>query len=413
MKARPDLSRWLPLPEGAQLGDPAVLPAGFRAGGVSAGSKPSGALDLGVLVCDEPGMASAARFTPSATAAAPVVITRDRCDTDRLRGVLVNSGNANASTGKLGFEEAARMQGAASILLGLPVEQVALCSTGKIGEPLDGRIFVQALPRVGDDLSTDPSTWNQAISTTDVFLKHAAVDLPLAGGTVRIVAQAKGAGMIHPGFATMLAFVQTDAQLSAGQCGRLLDAGLGRTFNRVSVDGQLSTNDTVILQASGAAGVAPADDAEDALLQAALDHVLLDLALQLIADGEGATRLARVTVHGGDLQGHAADKVADAISTSPLVQTALLGADPNWGRIIQAAGHALAGRGPVDFDVSFGGVQVCRANQATRYDRAAADAAAAEPLVEIEVRFVGDGTSTRYFCDLTVDYVRFNSEYTT
>lgn len=413
MNARPDLSRWLPFPDGVTAGDASTLPAGFRAGGASAGSKPSGALDLGVLVCDEPAMTSAARFTPSATAAAPVVITRDRCDNARLRGVLVNSGNANASTGKLGFEEAARMQGAASILLGLPVEQVALCSTGKIGEPLDGRIFVQTLPRVGDDLSADPTTWNQAISTTDVFLKHAAVDVTLAAGTVRIVAQAKGAGMIHPGFATMLAFVQTDAQLSAGQCDRMLAAGLGRTFNRVSVDGQMSTNDTVILQASGTSGIAPADDAEDALLQAALDHLLLDLALQLIADGEGATRLARVRVTGGDPQGHAADKVADAISTSPLVQTALLGADPNWGRIIQAAGHALAGRGPVDFDVSFGGVQVCRANQATRYDRADAEAAAAQPLVEIDVQFVGSGTSTRYFCDLTVDYVRFNSEYTT
>lgn len=413
MKSRPELDAWLPLPAGVTPSDPAVLPAGFRAGGVSAGSKPSGALDLGVLVCDAPEMTSAARFTPSATAAAPVVITRDRCQTERLRGVLVNSGNANASTGKLGFEEAARMQGAASILLGLPVDQIALCSTGKIGEPLDGRVFVQALPRVGDDLSTDATTFNQAICTTDLFLKRAAVDVQLSGGAVRIVAQAKGAGMIHPGFATMLAFVQTDAQLSAGQCARLLDASLGRTFNRVSVDGQMSTNDTAILQASGASGVAPADDAEDALVQAALDHVLLDLALQLIADGEGATRLARVTVTGGDPQGHAADKVADAISTSPLVQTALLGADPNWGRIIQAAGHALAGRGPVDFDVSFGGVQVCRANQATRYDRDEANAAAAQPLVDIEVRFVGQGTSTRYFCDLTVDYVRFNSEYTT
>ncbi|MEH3055303.1 MAG: bifunctional glutamate N-acetyltransferase/amino-acid acetyltransferase ArgJ [Patulibacter minatonensis] len=413
MKERPDLSRWLELPEGAVPSDAAALPAGFRAGGASAGSKPSGAMDLGVIMCDEREMASAARFTPSATAAAPVVITRDRSDCSRLRAVLVNSGNANASTGKMGFEEAARMQGAASILLGLPVEQVGLCSTGKIGEPLDGRVFVQAMPRVGDDLSTDATTFNQAICTTDLFMKNAAIDLALAGGTVRITAQAKGAGMIHPGFATMLAFVQTDARLSAGQCERLLDNALADTFNRVSVDGQMSTNDTVVLQASGASGIAPADDDEDRLLQAALDHVLLDLALQLISDGEGATRLAKVTVTGGDPLGHAADKVADAIATSPLVQTALLGADPNWGRIIQAAGHALAGRGPVDFDVSFGGVQVCRANQATRYSRDEANAAAAQQLVEIEVRFVGDGASTRYFCDLTVDYVRFNSEYTT
>ncbi|MDO9352191.1 MAG: bifunctional ornithine acetyltransferase/N-acetylglutamate synthase, partial [Solirubrobacteraceae bacterium] len=242
---------------------------------------------------------------------------------------------------------------------------------------------------------------------------HAAVDVQLSGGTVRFVAQAKGAGMIHPGFATMLCFVQTDAKLSEGQCDRLLSNALIDTFNRVSVDGQMSTNDTAILQASGRSGVSPQDKDEDALLQGALDHVMLDLALQLIADGEGATRLARVKVTGGDAMGHAAEKVADAIGTSPLVQTALTGADPNWGRIVQAAGHALAGRGEVPFDVSFGGVKVCSRNQAARFDYADAKAAAEQELVEIEVGFPGDGEALRYFCDLTVDYVRFNSEYTT
>ncbi|MBJ7472479.1 MAG: bifunctional glutamate N-acetyltransferase/amino-acid acetyltransferase ArgJ [Solirubrobacteraceae bacterium] len=413
MNERPDLSRWLPVPEGVTLSDAAQLPAGFRAGAAATGSKPSGALDLGVIMCDEASMTSAAHFTPSAAPAAPVVITRDRCTTDKLRAVFVNSGNANAATGRTGFEEAARTQGATSILLGLPIEQVGLCSTGKIGEPLDGRAFVKALPLVGDDMSTDATRFNQAICTTDLFLKKSAVDVALKGGTVRIVAQAKGAGMIHPGFATMLCFVQTDARLGAGQCDRLLRTGLLETFNRVSVDGQMSTNDTAVLQASGASGIAPEDKDEDALVQSALSYVLLDLALQLIADGEGATRLARVTVKGGDPQGHAADKVADAISTSPLVQTALTGADPNWGRIVQAAGHALAGRGEVPFSVSFGGVQVCNANQSTRYDVKAAEAAAAEELVEIGVSFPGDGEAVRYFCDLTVAYVRFNSEYTT
>lgn len=413
MKSRPDLSAWLPVPAGVTPSDAAQLPAGFRAGAAATGSKPSGGLDLGVIVCDEPAMASAAKFTNSAAPAAPVIITRDRCELGKLRAVFVNSGNANAATGRTGFEEAARTQGATSILLGLPIEQIGLCSTGKIGVVLDGRAFVQALPRVGDDLSTSATRFNQAICTTDLFLKHAAVDVTLAGGTVRLVAQAKGAGMIHPGFATVLAFVQTDAQLSAGQCDRLLTASLAGTFSRVSVDGQLSTNDTAILQASGRSGVTPADEAEDALLQSALNHVMLDLALQLIADGEGATRLAKITVTGGDPRGHAAELVADKISTSPLVQTALTGADPNWGRIVQAAGHALAGRGEVPFDVSFGGVKVCQANQATRFEYADAKAAAEQELVEIEVGFPGDGSATRYFCDLTVEYVRFNSEYTT
>lgn len=413
MKARPDLSAWLPVPAGAVVSDPAVLPGGFKAGGVAAGGKASGEPDLGIIVCEAPEMTSAARYTPSATAAAPVIITRDRCTNERLRAVVVNSGNANASTGRLGLEEAARMQGAASMLLGFPLEQIALCSTGKIGQILDGGVYVKAMPRVRDDFGPDPTSFNKAICTTDLFLKRAAIDVTLSSGTVRFVAQAKGAGMIHPGFATMLVFIQTDAKLSAGQADRLLMNSLVDTFNRVSVDGQMSTNDTALLQASGTSGVSPTDKNEDALLQAALDHVLLDLALQLIADGEGATRLARVRVKGGDALGHAAEKVADHIATSPLVQTALTGADPNWGRIIQAAGHALAGRGQVEFDVSFGGVQVCKANQAARYDLAAAEAAAAEELVEIEVAFKGGGAATRYFCDLTVDYVRFNSEYTT
>src|SRR5690606_28111280 len=145
-----------------------------------------------------------------------------RCDLSKLRAVFVNSGNANAATGKTGFEEAARTQGATSILLGLPIEQIGLCSTGVIGVPLDGRAFVQVLPRVGDDLGPGATRFNQAICTSDLFLKHAAVDVQLAGGPVRLVAQVKGAGMIHPGFATMLCFVQTDAQLTASQCDRLL-----------------------------------------------------------------------------------------------------------------------------------------------------------------------------------------------
>jgi glutamate N-acetyltransferase/amino-acid N-acetyltransferase len=413
MKTRPDLSQWLPLPDGVVLSAPEQLPAGFKAGATATGSKPSGALDLGVLVCTLPQATSAARFTTSAAAAAPVLLTRERCTLGSLSAVFVNSGNANAATGTTGYEEAARTQGATSALLGIPTERIAICSTGKIGVPLDGRAFVQALPRVADDMSTDVTRFNEAICTTDLFVKKAAVDVSLRGGTVRLVAQAKGAGMIHPGFATLLAYVQTDAKLTSGQCDRLLDNALANTFNRVSVDGQLSTNDTAILMASGASGVSPDDKDEDALLQAGLDHVLLDLALQLISDGEGATRLARVKVTGGDALGHAAELVADAVSTSPLVQTALTGADPNWGRIVQAAGHALAGRGQIPFDVSFGGITVCRGNQAARFDQAAAEAAAAEQLVEIEINFPGDGDALRYFCDLTVDYVRFNSEYTT
>ncbi len=231
MKQRPDLDRWLPLPDGVRLRDPAPLPAGFRAGGVSAGSKPSGALDLGVIHCTEPAMASAARFTPSATAAAPVVITRDRLRQPIACGPC-------SSTAATRTRRRARWASRRPPACRAPAPS---CSASRSSTSASARparsasrstagCSCRTLPRLGDELSTDATTFNQAICTTDLFLKRAAVELDLAGGTVRITAQAKGAGMIHPGFATMLAFVQTDAQLSAGQCGRLLDHALAQTF---------------------------------------------------------------------------------------------------------------------------------------------------------------------------------------
>ena len=273
----------------------------------------------------------------------------------------MNSGNANAATGRTGIEEAARTHGATSMLLGVPESQIALCSTGVIGVPLDGRAFVKTLPQVRDDFSSDPTTFNQAICTSDLFMKKAAVDVSLGDGTVRFVAQAKGAGHDPPG-------LRDDALLRADRRAPL--GGPVRPAARVARSSRPSTASRSMASSRrttprscrhpARSGVAPQDQDEDDALQAALTTCMLDLALQLIADGEGATRLARVTVTGGDAQGHAAEKVADAIGTSPLVQTALTGADPNWGRIVQAAGHALAGRGIVPFDVSFGGVKVCQ-----------------------------------------------------
>jgi glutamate N-acetyltransferase/amino-acid N-acetyltransferase len=235
----------------------------------------------------------------------------------------------------------------------------------------------------------------------------------LAAGTVRLAAQAKGAGMISPSFATLLCFVQTDAALSAETCDLLLGVTVKRSFERVSVDGQLSTSDTVILQSSGGSGVAVEPESEDELrFGEALDALLRQLALDIVRDGEGSRRVGRVLVRGGDQPAVAA--VARAVADSPLVKTALYGADPNWGRIVQAVGAALPGTAPLAVDVAIEGVQVCARGAAVPHDPAALAAAVAREEVEYEVGLPGEGAEAeRFFSDLGHEYVTINAEYTT
>ena len=256
--------RWAPLPAHARVLEPGTLPAGFRASGVAAGLKPSGGRDVALLVCDAPQATSAARFTRSGTQAAPVLTTRERCRLDVLRAVAINSGNANAATGSTGMQEAARMQGAAAMAAGVAEDQVAVCSTGVIGVQLDGRAIVKGLAAAARELRPDgEDDFQAAIETTDLFSKRASLEVGLSGGTVRLSGQCKGAGMIQPSFATMLCFVQTDAVLGAETADLLLGVCVKRSFDRISVDGQLSTNDTAILIASGASGVEVEPESED------------------------------------------------------------------------------------------------------------------------------------------------------
>ncbi len=278
------MSRWLELP-GHVTFSPGDLPKGFRAAGVAAGIKPSGGMDVGLLVCSEPGCVSATRYTRSGILAAPVVLSKERARQDAIRVVIVNSGNANAATGNRGFEQAARTQGAAAMAGGVREDQVAVASTGVIGVQLDAGDIIRGIVRARGDLREyGHGDFSEAIQTTDKFAKEVEVDVALPGGTVRLTAQAKGAGMISPNFATMLCFVQTDAQLEAGFADLLLGLCVERSFDRISVDGQLSTNDTVIFQASGASGVAVAADSEDATkFGEALDWALRKLALDIVA----------------------------------------------------------------------------------------------------------------------------------
>ena len=408
-------SRWVQPPAHArELPEPGALPSGFRAAGVACGLKPSGGADLGLLVSGAPGTVSAARFTRSGVLAAPVLLCQERCDLTALRAVVANSGNANAATGGRGLDAAAKVQGAAALVAGVPESQVAVASTGVIGVPLEADQVVRGLREAAGALSeSGGEDLAQAIRTTDAFAKRVALEVELPGGTITLSAQAKGAGMISPGFATLLCFVQTDAALSAETADLLLGVTVKRSFERVSVDGQLSTNDTVILMASGASGVHVAPESPGELvLGEALDAVLRQLALLVVADGEGAGRVGRVVVSGGhDLH---VEGAARAVANSPLVKTALDGGDPNWGRIAQSVGMALPGTAPLALDIDIEGVRVCARGAAVPFDAPALARAVAGDEVEYVVGLPGQGHETEvFFSGLGHDYVTINSEYTT
>jgi glutamate N-acetyltransferase/amino-acid N-acetyltransferase len=407
-------SRWVTRPPHVSEAADDRLPEGFRAAGVAAGIKPSGALDVGLLASAAPDTVSAIRFTASGVLAAPVIVTKERSRQDAIRAVVVNSGNANAATGRPGLDEAARMQGAAAMAAGVETDRVAVASTGVIGVQLDGQKVVKGLLAANGQLSPDGAQdFSDAIKTTDAIDKRATLDVDLPSGRVRLTAQCKGAGMISPRFATMLCFVQTDAALQPETADLLLGVCVKRSFDRVSVDGQLSTNDTVILMASGASGVAIAPESEDELrFGEALDALLRQLALLMVGDGEGAARVGRVVVHGGHPPG--VEAAARAVANSPLVKAALHGGDPNWGRIAQAVGAALPGTAPLRLDIAIEGIQVCSAGMALPVDQAALDAAVAGEEVEYVIGLPGDGADAEvFFSDLGHGYVTINAEYTT
>jgi glutamate N-acetyltransferase / amino-acid N-acetyltransferase len=378
-------SRWVtPPPEFDQL-DSAELAPGFRAGGVACGLKGEGATDVGVLACDEPGVRSALALTRNAAAAAPVRVCRDQCDATELRAVAVNSGNANAATGEQGYRDALAMRDSAAEALGVDPRAVAVAETGTIGVPLDVEAVTTGVVKAVQGLSVSGGNeFAEAIMTTDKSPKRCTV----RAGEVTVSAQAKGAGMIEPDFATMLCFVQTDAVVEDPDT--VLRSALAGSMERITVDGQMSTNDTVMLQATGTAGAV--------LPKGLLDAVLLQLALEIVADGEGATRVGRVEVTAAADEAEA-ERVARAIANSPLVKTALYGRDSNWGRIAQAAGMALAGE-EID-ELGPDRIQ-------------AAELASDQPEAELSIRLGrGDARAHVFFSDLTHDYIRINAEYTT
>jgi glutamate N-acetyltransferase/amino-acid N-acetyltransferase len=378
-------SRWVDAPAGTEELDPAVLAPGFRAAGVACGLKRGGNTDLGLVACDAETVGSALLLTRNAAAAAPVRVCREQCDHAGIRAAVVNSGTANAAVGERGYGDALAMRGAAADALGLDPRSVAIAETGAIGVPLAMDAVRRGVTEAAASLSArGGEAFAAAIMTTDRGPKRCTVH---AGG-VTISAQAKGAGMIEPGFATMLCFVQTDAVVDDPEA--TLRPAVAGSFERITVDGQMSTNDTVLLQATGSSG--------RSLPVGLLDAVLLQLALEIVADGEGATRVGRVEVTGAE-SGTEAERVARAIANSPLVKTAFYGRDHNWGRIAQAAGMALVGAelgelGPEEIEAAELGSDAAEAEIGLRLDR-------------------GDGAALIYFSDLTHGYVELNSEYST
>lgn len=408
-------SRWVSAPAHVrELPGDSGLPEGFRAAGAAAGLKPSGRPDVGLLICDSERSTSAARFTSTGTAAAPVLLSRERCRLDGLRAVLANSGCANAATGRRGLDDAAKTQGAAAMALGVDPAEVVLASTGAISHHLDVEKVLKGILAASGQLARGGDVdFQQAIQTTDAFEKRANLEVDLPSGRVRLSAQCKGAGMISPRFATMLCFVQTDAALSARTADLLLGVCVKRSFDRASVDGQLSTNDTAVLMCSGASGVEVAAESEDELrFGEALDALLRQLAVMMVRDGEGAGRIARVIVRGGEERN--VERAAREVANSPLVKAALHGGDPNWGRIVQSVGQALPGTAPLPVDVTIEGIHVCSAGAAIPYDEAELARAVQREEVEYEIGLPGEGAETEvFFSDLSHEYVTINADYTT
>jgi glutamate N-acetyltransferase / amino-acid N-acetyltransferase len=394
-----------------------TFPRGFTAAGMSAGLKPSGRPDLGLLV-GEPGTTVAGLFTTNRVAAAPVHLSRASIAAGHGRAVIVNSGQANAATGARGDDDARTVVAATAAALGVEASDVLACSTGVIGEPVHVEPLVDALPILAGALTTAGGPdFARAIMTTDTVDKQATAG---AGG-FRVGGCAKGVGMIAPNLATMLVFVTTDARVGREDLQRLAEEQLKERFNALTVDGCTSTNDTVLLFASGAsdAPVVTPDTPAWKELSAAIAEVGTSLVGQLIADGEGVTHVMLVDIAGAASE-YDARVVAKAVADSPLVKTAAFGGDPNPGRILQAVGSSGVDVDASTIDVAIGGVRLVEggAIPAAYFEddalSSAARVAMKEPEIHIEVS-VGDGpgASRALGCDLSYEYVRINGEYTT
>ena len=399
----------LPVPAGG-----VTTPRGFRAAGVSAGIKASGNADLMLLVADAPARVAAV-FTTNKVVAAPVIVSREHLARAGgvARAIVVNSGCANACTGDVGLRDAREMTAETARLVGCPVEQVLVSSTGVIGVALPMDKVRSGLPKAHAALGADQgAAAARAIMTTDISPKEAAAKITVGGRDAFIGGMAKGAGMIEPMMATMLGFVTTDADVPPALLARALREAVDTTFNAITVDGDSSTNDCVMLLASGASGVT-IDEAGYAAFLDGLTAVCRELALAIVRGGEGATKLVTVNVTGAATDAEAR-KAAKVIANSLLVKTAIHGGDPNWGRLICAAGRAGVAFDPSRAAVTMGSLVLFKDGQP--HDELAPKAAEYLKGTDLTIGVdLGSGTaaSTVWTCDLSAEYVRINADYRT
>ena len=376
------------------------LPAGFRYSSTFAGIRKVAKDDLALIVSDTPA-ACAAVFTKNRVVAAPVEVARKNAR-GRVRAILANAGNANCAT-RTGARAVAASLDATAKALGIRSQEILPASTGVIGVELDAGLIVNAMPRLVEGLS--PERFNDAASaimTTDTRMKTASV----AG----IAGMTKGSGMIHPRMATTLGFVMTDFAVTAAELRPILRRAIERSYNRISVDGDTSTNDMVAVLANGASGKRPSLTK----FEAALTEVLESLAVQIVRDGEGARKLVTIDI-GGAPTDAAAEKIARSIANSPLVKTAIAGSDPNWGRIICAAGYAGVAFDPRAVDIAVQGVDVCRAGLAADFSEDDVKKKMDQPecAIRFSIRGRGRGKARFWTCDFTEEYIRINGSYRT
>ncbi|NHZ71850.1 MAG: bifunctional glutamate N-acetyltransferase/amino-acid acetyltransferase ArgJ [Aquificales bacterium] len=395
-------------------------PQGFLATAVSAEIKYKDRDDL-ALVVSETDCAATAVFTKNQVVAAPVIADQETLarNNSAIRAVVINSGNANASTGKLGLTNARLTQGLAAKELDCRSDQILVMSTGVIGVQLPIEKMADGITLAATQLSAENGrSAAEAIMTTDTVPKHLAVDVALSGGVVTIGGMAKGSGMLHPNMATMLSLLTTDAVVPPDVLDSLLKTAVNQSFNRISVDGDTSTNDTVLLLANGASGTAIENHDDAKAFSEALNFLCRELAQWIVKDGEGATKFVEIQVVGA-VSSEDAHTIANTIATSPLVKTAFAGSDANWGRLLMAAGRAGIPFDPYKVNLWIGAEQpdeLQLVNQGTPTNYQEADAAAifaqAEFIICLELG-EGDATDTVWTCDLSHDYVTINADYRT
>ncbi len=391
-----------------------ILPAGFQFAGVTCGIKASGKSDLALIVTDHP-VTAAGVYTKNQIVAAPVTLSRSRTPSSHIRAVVINSGNANACTGDQGMADAKTMCRRVADRIGCEPDDVLVMSTGVIGRPLPMEKIENGIDQASAELISDSPAFvraAEAIRTTDAERKTVTREIEIGGRKIKFAAMAKGAGMIAPNMATMLAVMMTDATLSADSIKAVLTEAADRSFNRVSVDGHTSTNDTFLLLASGRDE--PLAGEELSQFQSHINDVSISLAKQLVEDGEGAVHTMAIRIRGAANVGDA-ETIAKTVAASPLVKTAITGGDPNWGRIVSAAGYADATIDPAKTSLKICGEEIYRGGTPVPFDAKALSTKMREKKeVPVELT-VGDGPgeSEYWSSDLTCDYVRFNSEYTT